>query len=268
MFRLLTGLLVGSSLFPLAGQEVATPSIVGEIRTSVKSSKPQSRVLLNRKIHSSKVIYDQGRTITIYKVDPSSPKPVALKEVAAPQKSRIDQEEAKPSAGFTVFATVLSDNLTRLEWWSHSKRQSKKNVSWSNIGWVNLQGFNTIEDEQRSYTFMLFLSGDSVENFNKRAEEVGENLAPDHLPNFSESGARYTHENEAGISEAGKDFIEAIHALYDGKEAELKKARLVREENRRKYRRELELNPPKKENVVIQFWERDRSKETQTTESE
>ena len=252
----------------MVGEEVARVTIVGEIRTSAGNSEPQSRVLLNRKIQSSKVIHDQGRSITIYKVDPPSPAPVAKKKVEAPQKGRRPRKEAKPSAGFTISATVLSDNLTRLEWWSHSKGQSEKKTSWSNIGWRNLQGFNTIEDDQRSYTFMLFLSSDSIEGFNKRAKDEGENLAPNHLPKFQQSGARYTHNNEDGISEAGKDFIEAIHALYDGKEVDLKRARLVREENQRKYQRELELNPPKKKDVVIQFWERDRSEKTQNTESE
>jgi hypothetical protein len=253
---------------PLWGQENSPPAIVGEIRTSVGKTQPQSRVLLNRTIESSKVIHDQGRTITIYKVE--APAPSVEKETDnTPQERPVlePQIEAKPSAGFTISATILSDNLTRLEWWSHSKGQTEKQVSWSNIGWQNLQGFNTIEDEDRSYTFMLFLGGGSVEEFNKRAETLDLNTAPDFLPDFDESGSRYTNETDEQVSEVGNAFMDAIHTLYDLKAVELKQAQALRQENRERYRQELAENPPKKEDVVIQFWKREPLEETPTIES-
>lgn len=265
MPRLFISVIISAPLFPLVGQETTPPAIVGELRTSVGNTQPTSRVLLNRPIKDSKVIRDQGRTITIYQVGP--PIVELRQQQEKPSREESPRElvsEAKPSSGFTVSATVLSDNLTRLEWWSHSDGQAKKHVSWSNIGWKNIQGFNTIEDAKRSYTFMLFLSGDSVDEFNKRAEDRGLAPAPDLLPDFSQSGARYSNEDDKNIPEAGKAFMEAIHALYDSKEVELKQAQKLRQENRERYRKNLELNPPKKEDVVIQFWERDLSKEAPT----
>jgi|GEM_PF-1054203 len=265
MVRALIGLFLVS---PLWGQENSRPAIVGEIKTSVGNTQPKSRVLLNRTIKSSKVIHDQGRTITIYKVEAPAPSvEKAPENIPAERLASEPQIEAKPSAGFTVSATVLSDNLTRLEWWSHSKGQTEKQVSWSNIGWQNLQGFNTIEDKDRSYTFMLFLGGDSVEEFNKRAETLGLKTAPDFLADFSESGSRYTNEADEEVSEVGNTFMEAIHTLYDSKAVELQQAQALRQENREKYRQELADNPPKKEDVVIQFWKREPLEETPATES-
>jgi len=265
MVRSLIGLFLA---FPLWGQETSSPAIVGEIRTSVGLTQPKSRVLLNRTIESSQVIHDQGRTITIYKVEAPTPSvEKAPENIPTERLATEPQVEAKPSAGFTISATVLSDNLTRLEWWSHSKGQMEKQVSWSNIGWQNLQGFNTIEDEDRSYTFMLFLGGSSVEEFNKRAETLDLNTAPDFLSDFDESGSKYTNETDEEVSEIGNAFMEAIHTLYNLKAEELKQAQLLRLENRERYRQELVDNPPKKQDVVIQFWKREPLEETPATES-
>jgi len=255
------------TVVPLMGQEAPPPTIRGEIRTSVGDMQPMSRVLLNRTIKSSKVIHDQGRTITIHNVDPPAPVERIQGEKPSVKKSSLTpQIETKASVGFTFSATALSDHLTRLEWWSHSAGQSNKHISWSNISWATLQGFNAIEDDKRSYAFILFLNSSSLEEFNKQAEAIASNRAPDVLSDFSQSGAAYTNEDDGKISEVGKAFMESIHTLYDLKEPELRQAQELRQDNQEKYRRELELNPPKKEDVVIQFWERLPATETSTQE--
>ena len=263
MVKFLIGLFLAS---PLLGQEHSPPAIVGEIRTTVDKTQPKSRVLLNRTIEDSKVIHDQGRMITIYKVEPPVPSAKKSLENSSNKKRPLEIPiVAKPSIGFTVSATVLSDNLTRLEWWSHSKGQTKKQVTWSNINWYNLQGFNTIEDENRSYTFMLFLAADSLEEFNKRAKALEEQTSPDFLSIFKESGSQYSNETDEDVSEVGNAFMEAIHTIYDLKVLELEQAQALREENRKKYRQELLENPPQKEDVVIQFWKREPVKEIPAT---
>ena len=88
---------------PLWGQENSRPAIVGEIRTSVGNSQPKSRVLLNRTIESSKVIHDQGRTITIYKV--VAPIPSVEKAPENIPVERLASEPLFPVKDWTFGAT-------------------------------------------------------------------------------------------------------------------------------------------------------------------
>jgi len=215
-------------------------------------SKPE------KKIESTRVIQGKGRTITIQRVEAPpelSPRSRSSRnhrvEVLPPQGITV----AKESVSFTVSATVIDGKTTMLEWNSHDEQQ--KIISFSNMNWELLGGFKKLEDDNRSYTSMIFTRNIT------RAEFDELNISfPDHLPPIEQGGARYTTVTDGEISPVAADFLEAIHKLYDQDRERIKEAHTEREQKREERELELLENPPKPQDVTLQFWKRKPAQET------
>lgn len=214
-----------------------------------------------REIESSKVIQDKERTITIQRIKAPSAPPAESEKLGrvpvrvAPAQDTTNQKE---SLSFTISATVIDGKITMLEWESNSDPQQKI-VSFSNVNWNLFGGFQTLEDKTKSYTAMIFARTMTRSDFDELQISF-----PDHLPSLEEGGARYTIVSEGEISPIALSFLETVHKFYDKEERKIKNVHAKREKKRKARERELRENPPKQEDVVIQFWKREPKKETQT----
>ena len=83
---------------------------------------------------------------------------------------------------------------------------------------------------------------------------------PNNLPKLESADPRYTVDRATDKDEIALEFLESIHDLYSEKADELKLAYEKREAERIARQEYLRLNPLKKKDVEVHFWNNDVNK--------
>ena len=163
----------------------------------------------------------------------------------------------------SVSATVYDNEATFLRVHTQSGGESQVTEAWSNVDWRHLSGFASFEGRGQTFSFLLMAGDSSIEAL-KKAKELNPEIVvpepPNNLPKIGSAGPRYTVGKEAANHEVALEFLEAIHDLYEEKETELIEAHEKRVADQIARQEQLRLNPPKKKDVEVHFWNNDVNK--------
>lgn len=206
-----------------------------------------------------------GREITMREVQaPIFPK--VHKVTPKPIERNQPNHQFEPDPNYhwvSVSATVYDRKATYLK--IHSQLNGEKQVTeaWSNVDWRYFGGVASFEGRGQTFNFLMMAGESSIEAL-KIAKERNPNVfipeIPRNLPKLTSAGPRYTVGKEAASHEVALDFLEAIHDLYKEKETELIETHEKRVADHIARQEQLRLNPPKKKDVEVHFWNNDVNK--------
>ena len=163
-------------------------------------------------------------------------------------------------------ATVYDHNRTLLRIYPNG-RVGDAVSAWSNLDFNHFSGFSNyrVKDGENGslYDFGLLMgiSGVDTRRSNKMAEARGiEYQGPEipKMPDFVDAGPAFVLV-EGGKQSPAMDTLEQIHDLYRKEGVRMKEAYHAREKARADRKAYLLANPPKPEDIVIKFWQRDPS---------
>lgn len=155
-------------------------------------------------------------------------------------------------------ATVHDHNRTLLRIYPNG-RVGDSVTAWSNLDFNHFSGFSTyrVKDavDETMYDFGL-LMGIGNQNTQQRTK-YGRNDAPEipEMPDFAEGGPSFVVV-EGDAKSPAMDTLEQIHDLYRKEGARMEEAYHAREKARAARKAYLLENPPKPDDVTIQFWKR------------
>lgn len=191
------------------------------------------------------------------KVEPTTVQPVE------PNQTGFQPEDYANYHTVSVSATVYDGVATHLKVHTQQGGQHRVTEAWSNVDWVYLSGFASFEGRGRTFNFLMMAGTSSLEALEKAKERNPQVVVPEipnNLPKLSSAGPRYTLTKTEGQDEIALEFLEAIHDLYAEKEAEIIADYNKREADRIARQEYLRLNPPKKKDVEVHFWNNDVNK--------
>jgi hypothetical protein len=163
-------------------------------------------------------------------------------------------------------ATVYNQNRTFLQI-DPNGRLDGSVTAWSNLNFNHFSDFSTYQvkdaEDGTLYDFGLLMGIDSIET--RRWKEMAEargvkNKGPE-LPkipimcDLAVGGPAFIVV-EGDANSPAMDTLEQIHDLYQKEGAKMEKAYHVREKARAERKAHLLANPPKPDDVKIQFWKR------------
>lgn len=155
-------------------------------------------------------------------------------------------------------ATVHDHNRTLLRIYPNG-RVGDSVTAWSNLDFNHFSGFSTyrVKDavDETIYDFGL-LMGIGNQNAQQRAK-YGRSDAPEipEMPDFAEGGPSFVVV-EGDAKSPAMDTLEQIHDLYRKEGARMEEAYHARVNARAERKAYLLENPPKPDDVTIQFWKR------------
>lgn len=170
--------------------------------------------------------------------------------VISPELAR-EIEMRKQTVNFSVSVTVIDHQVSFLRW----KHEDQQYEAWSNIDFNHLLGFGEFRVGEKIYSPWF-----GVENVNYSANEIRDWLGSP--PIFANAAYSYVVTKGNANNLEAVEGIEALHKLYRHKSLELKSAYEARERVRKERAAYLEANPPKPQNVEVQFWKRERTEQS------
>lgn len=237
-----------------AQQSVEKVEILGGISEGVSPPPKPPKVLPDLPVVREISHIGKGRMIRMKRVeDPGYPEPESTPMVQTQDdeeafwlshsvERKAEIEAMNNALVFSLSATVVDHRATRLRW----IHEGKIYEAWSNVDFNHLTGFTRFKVDGRYYDPYFGIG-------NTSSEMEGVEKAPDfptREPTF------ILTRGDAGNA-AALEGVEALHALYRVERGRLKAAYEKRELARLKRQRYLEANPPKPEDVTIQFWKRE-----------
>lgn len=258
--------LVGASSLGSAQDASEAAKILGELSDGSPALKVETLEIPRFDIIHAITTHKQDHSVSMCRVErPAevlslSPSIRESQIEHSSQETTVDPGNRESPLGFGVSSTVVDRQATIVEWWSFSGNAATKFRAVSNIDWTFLQGFISFQARGEQFTFMHFPSSVNTRELRQLRRE-GYNVEipriPRHLPSIRR-GARYVMLEGDESNEEAMEFIEAIHELYDVEKRQLKTAHRMRKRNYRKRARQLQLNPPPKENVTVHYWKESR----------
>ncbi len=166
-------------------------------------------------------------------------------------------------------ATVYDHNRTLLRIYPNG-RVGDSVTAWSNVDFHHFSGFSTyrVKDAQDGtlYDFGLLMGigGIDTRHWKEIAKARGIDYNGPEIPKIPEMtdlavGGPSFVVIEGDAKSPAMDILEQIHDLYRKEGARMEEAYHAREKARAKRKAYLLANPPKPEDIVIKFWERDPS---------
>jgi hypothetical protein len=246
---------ISSLLLPFVATAQERATIVGSIADGTHLPMPM-RVLPAVEVRESSVCQLPDRKITFNRIaNPGlpSPRPAILaqnerspEQIEALRNSPEFQKRIKESARTTylsISATVVDHRATFLRWW-HAGKEYR---AWSNADWMILTGFTDWQKDNRR--FSSFLAAGRLDSTKLPADSMFR-IPDDFLP--EEPGTyrviQGDSDPEAYIGMTG------LHELYLNNYARLKIDLDLREQRRKEQQDELRRNPPKPQNIVLNYW--------------
>ncbi len=247
---------------------VSTARILGIIPdgTPPPPSPPKPELFIPKRDIIETTTHEQGgRTITIRQVKPFDlPPPPAPLEQAVVQRdeefsaSLANYRADHPKSGLlflgaTVYRSQDSRPRTLVRYWPEGTREDI--TFWSSADFALIAGGIQSFVDSASDTHHIFMSWSNVEidrMADLQAVKGRESEAP-HMPDFPEGKATF---EIVGTQPAAEDLppIQALHDLYNSEYDRLQKAYEGREKARLEHEAELKANPPKPQNITLNYW--------------
>jgi hypothetical protein len=168
-----------------------------------------------------------------------------------------------------ISATVYDGNRTLLRIYPNG-RTDEAVTAWSNVDFHHFSGFSTyrvkdaVDGSIHDYGLLMGIGGIDTRRWAKLAAENGiEYKGPEipelpTLPDLSAGGPAFVVKEGAKSSPA-MATLEQIHDLYRKEGVRMEAAYHARIKAREERKAYLLANPPKPEDIVVKFWERDPS---------
>ena len=201
-------------------------------------------------------------------VDPPAPLP-ALPPDDPAVIARLAELKEKYRGTELVFlsATVYDHNRTLLRIYPNG-RVGDAVTAWSNLNFNHFSGFSTyrVKDAQDGtlYDFGLLMGIGGIDT--RRWKEIAEARGIEYkgpkvpeipkIPDLADAGPAFFLV-EGGKQSPAMDTLEQIHDLYRKEGARMEEAYYAREKAHAERKAYLLANPPKPNDVKIQFWKRD-----------
>jgi len=211
------------------------------------------------------VVYQQGKdTLIIQRIEQPEflgKSTQAEASPSSPEEIESSQEEVMPTQTYIIAATSYANQKTHLKIWPSHLGEQGAMKGWSNIDWSVFKSLLSVEDETKRYQFMLFHSDVSTSQ-NQQDQPV----PPAELPDFNDNGARYlVTSSEETERELTLDFLESIHALYDGSREELHQNHAIVVAQHEERKRQIELEAAQPKTRVLKIWRHTRTEDEQAS---
>jgi hypothetical protein len=216
---------------------------------------------------------DINITVQLVK-DPGLPDPPAPLPPSAPDDPAVLARVAELAENYRetqlalVSATVYDHSRTFLRCYLSGNGHKGEVSAWSNLDFNHFSGFATFQvkgtdGETRQYGLVMALGNEEIERTRLREQRLAEHdieLEPveiPQLPDLATSGPAFVLAEGNTTDQESMELIEGMHNLYKVEGARMEEAyhaRIKAYEERKAY---LLANPPKPDDVTIQFWRRD-----------
>ena len=247
---------------------ITTAEILGSIPdgTPPPPSPPKPEFVIPKRDVLETTNHEQGgRTITIREIKPIDlpPPPVPVEPAAGQLDEEFSQRladyrEAHPRSGLlflsaTVYRSKDSPPRTLVRYWPEGQREDI--TFWSSADFALIAGGIQSFVDSASDTYSILMGWGNVDidrMTDLQAAKGREYNAPD-MPDFPEGKATF---EIIGKQPAAEDLppIQAIHDIYNSEHARLQKAFEGREKARLEHEAELKANPPKPQNITLNYW--------------
>lgn len=165
-------------------------------------------------------------------------------------------------------ATVYDQNRTFLRIYPNGRFVDSV-TAWSNLDFNHFCGFSTyrvkdaVDDSLHDFGLLMGIGGIDTRRWKKMAEARGiEYKGPEipeipNMPELADGGPSFVLV-EGDAKSPGMDTLEQIHDLYRKEGTRMEEAYHAREKARAERKAYLLANPPKPDDVTIQFWKRNK----------
>jgi hypothetical protein len=245
--------------------------IIGEIPDgTIPTPEPPKPgfVIADRNVLSKKIYQDSGRTITFQRIAPivlpPPPDPPAasehIQDVLLERQPDADGEEASAGgfvmAGATVFRPKDSPPLSLVQVWPQGSGQAV--VFWSSADFGLLSGISSfIGSDGKTRSLMLMWSASEPASLVDLKTELGPQNPQ--IPDFSDGKATFSITSDRQAPAATLLTIQSLHDIYNSDYKRLKTAYEGREQARLEREAELKANPPRPQNITLNFWRTEKS---------
>jgi len=205
------------------------------------------------------LVQDPGLT------DPPPPLPaLAVDDPAVLARIQEFRSKRRLSKIAFVSATVYEHNCTLIRCYPNGD-MTHVITAWSNLDFNHFSGFSRFEVKGRdgvlqTYDLIMGISDTAGSRFVKRMAKDGkasQGPVPPQLPNLASAGPAFVVVEGDTTDKEAMDLLQGMHDLYRNEGPRMEaayQARIKAHEERKAY---LLANPPKPEDVTIQFWRRD-----------
>ena len=281
-------LALSCGLLPSPGQEESTPQWDVEIpvplaagRVAAPSPKPEPIDFKILTSHTRRVDVTEAPemhdlppikgtiNVTVQTVeDPGLPDPPPLPATLPTDPAVIARmKELRKNYRFTehvfVSATVYDHSRTFLRIYPNGNLAGEISA-WSNVDFTHFSGFSTYRVNEsdgtfRTYGLLMGVGNTDTYRMRKGLAAHGRKylaLEIPELPDLAFSGPTFVVTGGQTDGEA-MDTLSQVHDLYRKEGVRMEEAYHAREKARAERKAYLLANPPKPEDIVIKFWERD-----------
>ncbi len=167
-----------------------------------------------------------------------------------------------------VSASVYDHNRTLVTIYPNGKEEGSI-TAWSNIDFNHFGGFSTfrvrdaVDGTPFDYGLIMGLGNEKTQEADKQETKTlseEKTKAPESLRDLAVAGPSFVVVEGKNKGQA-KDTLEQIHDLYRKEGERLHAAFLAREKAEAERRAELIANPKQPQDILIQFWKRDKPSE-------
>lgn len=239
---------------------IASPSLHGQQverdnSGDIKKERTITRHQEGRKVAITQLPMEEGKIFRKELTRIAEAKIAALRLEAQQRSQASPTTEKLISKSFVVSAAILPDQTTYIECWSTKGGPSVK--GFSNCNWNHFLGQQTFQNGYFQYTFILLPT--SVPLKEEEAEDRYPQGSPESLPSVIDSGATYMV-TEGAENDEVMDFFESVHERYDREKRTLIRAFRNKKQEAAERERQLLVNPPKPQDVMIRFGRREKKK--------
>lgn len=193
--------------------------------------------------------------------DPPPPPPAPPKSLDSESPAFRDEDERQQRQSRFAFvsATVHEGPRTHLTIYPSGGRNQSVTV-WSNLDFHHFSGFSTFEardgdSEPRIYHLFMGVHSENAELRRRMAIARGLEFEEPDIPSLPDGSPAFVIETENPDPET-LTLINDLHALYRSEGPRLAHAHAARQQADATRRSHFLANPPKPEDVTIQFWNR------------